>query len=207
MIDTSCRYPIHHSWYRFLFTCANHGVHYNGMDLGFFLDIKSFLTFQETSAAPINTNTCQYFKTGLLVIEEGTDRIPTNRIGLCRNITTFDIHFKRPAALEELTFLRELPKLENLYLTNALAGNNDIDEEIDVPVFPGAGVGAAGLIEQELCPLRTFEWGFPALRFLSIQGDVFGESKDVFTLLHVYFPGLKTLSVLDGSTFLRLASD
>lgn len=181
----------HLVWLKFVFTCANFGIKLKYIHKEktkqyscFFFrkrflydfteeelqigNINNLLTYEETSEAPINENTCKNFKFARLAINGNSNDniILTKRIGCFKNIRYLNILFARPAKLQELMFLPKLDKLEYLMLSTVETNDQEV-----------------------VCPFEAFNHVFPELLHLDIVGDVFGnDTSGIFSTAFLNFP-------------------
>lgn len=88
-----------HEWFKFYFALINRGISVRARIINLVSCAKDFLTYKETSGAPINENTCQKFEKAWLDIKDLP--VSTKRFGYCKNLKYLWICFARPADTTE----------------------------------------------------------------------------------------------------------
>lgn len=179
-----------HEWLKFLFTCANYGINlittqnnYRGLNV----PIQTLFSYVESTEAPINENTCQYFQNEALDIGRiDQSSLLLARIGYCKNLTKLQLYFYKSPTTKEISFVPKLQKLQDLQLK----GNSR---------------------ENAIIPLYLFDCKFPSLTKLEIIGDLFGsEPKILFSNVAIWFPNLsviilKYIEIVPENIFVNLS--
>lgn len=82
------------NWFRYVFTCFNRGIELNCWEeyFDFFRlekpNIEMFYSYVETSEAPINQVTCQYFRFARVEIQAQENPMASTKLGFCTNIVS-----------------------------------------------------------------------------------------------------------------------